>query len=737
MNNKSIYIHISNIFFACFFLFNATVGWADDVGITKARLIQKSEKSYVLEADVTRVLAWAIKAPIFPDRFQVTELEYINQAGWIVAQATATTTGEPLSAEDEILLPWMRNGAAITVQWLDGTLQQGLFLRSLEGIHVSMRMLIPSSQSLGGVSVEHFLIGLKHSTFKWVHLLLAGILALSLPARQVFTSLLYYTFGQAFTLILVDFGLPGFDLLFTDILGVILIFLLAHAFSRRSPVNPYLPLLFLFGLLHGLSYAQELTFRDFNLDHKLPALFMFNAAVDVGHFAVATILVFVAKLFGKRPLWKKATSYTVGTLSVLLLAALFQEHVMAGKVGILPFKERQIATRFSLPVSQKPQSGGQRPRGARQLTNPVMSYLSVEPYEVRQEILIQARAAVKFLGVDDTGKGSIPVSSLEPVKQGILEVVQNANRISIDGQSVKPVLARADFVTLGAAGVVSRSEPVAESLDKGIVGLTLVYETLKMPDEIVIDWRLFSEKVPRIEVTTTDPFGGASMVLSPKENLVRWKNRLSGYRVPVIEEVIIEKRNLPVISILLFLTAIILLTFSIWRKKIFLRKSILLIVALGFVLYPFITFPLVLPWISQWKPSEERSTIILEDLLTNVYRAFDVRGESRVYDRLAMSVTGDQLSEIYLQNRRSLELENRGGARANVDAVDVLEISKVTYSEGNGFVADIVWTVSGSVSHFGHTHYRRNKNHALVTFVMDGDSWKIRDIELLDEKRLL
>ena len=80
-------------------LFGSTSGSADDVGITKARLIQQSENRYTLEADVTQALVWAIKAPIFPDRFQVSELEYINQAGWIVVQATATTTGEPLSGE--------------------------------------------------------------------------------------------------------------------------------------------------------------------------------------------------------------------------------------------------------------------------------------------------------------------------------------------------------------------------------------------------------------------------------------------------------------------------------------------------------------------------------------------------------------------------------------------------------------------------------------------------------------
>ncbi len=123
--------------------------------------------------------------------------------------------------------------------------------------------------------------------------------------------------------------------------------------------------------------------------------------------------------------------------------------------------------------------------------------------------------------------------------------------------------------------------------------------------------------------------------------------------------------------------------------------------------------------------------------MTNVYRALDVRDESRVYDRLAVSVTGDQLPKIYLENRKSLEFENRGGARANVDEVDILSVNHVKISTDDGFIADAAWTVSGSVNHFGHTHYRRNQYQALVTFIMDGASWKITGIELLAEKRLL
>lgn len=56
--------------------------------------------------------------------------------------------------------------------------------------------------------------------------------------------------------------------------------------------------------------------------------------------------------------------------------------------------------------------------------------------------------------------------------------------------------ARADFVTLGPAGVIVRPEPIAERLVNGIIGLTRVYETPDMADEITIDWRLFSKTTP-------------------------------------------------------------------------------------------------------------------------------------------------------------------------------------------------------------------------------------------------
>ena len=53
------------------------------------------------------------------------------------------------------------------------------------------------------------------------------------------------------------------------------------------------------------------------------------------------------------------------------------------------------------------------------------------------------------------------------------------------------------------------------------------------------------------------------------------------------------------------------------------------------------------------------------------------------------------------------------------------------------FRVDATWTVSGSVNHFGHVHYRQNRYDAAVHLVAVDGTWKIRGIEVLDERRLL
>jgi hypothetical protein len=307
----------------------------------------------------------------------------------------------------------------------------------------------------------------------------------------------------------------------------------------------------------------------------------------------------------------------------------------------------------------------------------------------------------------------------------------------VDNQLIAPADRITSFVTLSRGGVTPRETPVSENLEDAILGITLIYDIESFPDSILIDWRLFPDSVPFIEASAVDPNGAFTMMLSPDENLLRWKSRLAGYRVPPIEAIEIEKQAKPLIAILLWSGILLFVLYEVVYKKSFqTRQWMVVMMVLGFLTYPFLRIQVNIPLLPHGKPSSERASVVMNDLLTNVYRAFDRRDENAVYDRLAISVTGDQLTEIYLQNRQSMELENRGGARANVDEVSIQELSTIKRDGNRGYVADTRWTVRGSVNHFGHTHYRQNQYRALVSFGIDNENWKIYNIEIVDTKRL-
>ena len=722
------------LFCATLLLISLSKSIADDVGITKARIIQISDSSYLIEADISQSLLWTIKAPIFPDRFQVSGLEYINQSGWIIARAIATTSGNPLQWKDEILLPWSRNGVDLVVQWLDGSLHKAIFMRTIDGIHIPLEALMPRTISNYEVVKDNFVLGLKHIPFKLAHIILVLALIAIFPAVKTIRLISWFALGQACSMIMVELGLPGFDLLFVDMLGLLLVFLLSLSKKKDGHSRSFGLLCFGFALIHGLSFAHEIQSIDLGWLQRIKALFAFNLGIDAGQFILAlTGLAFVRflKLSGSR---QRLIPYLTGSLAITGILILLTGHSKNLSNDILGMGNKSNTTPYSLPISQN-QTSSSAQRGASKLTTPIMNYITIEPFEIRQEILVNARMAIKLLGINDSGMGSIPIQSLDAVKNGILSTLEGALSLSVDGSIIEPVLTRVDFVTLGIGGVLVRQEPQVESLDKGIIGVTLVYETRDLANDLYQQWTILPEYVEAVESTIVDPFGGSIKTISKMDNQLEWKRRLSGYRVPVVEAVVLEKPKLPLVSIAMFLLSAVLL--GIAGKVNINRRLIVLSGVLGLVFYPFLRFPTVLPFIEQWKPSVERTSEIIDQLLTNVYRSFDVRNENDVYDRLATSVTGDQLVNIYLENRQSLELENRGGARANMDDLDILNIFGIQKAADGGFVADVQWTVGGSVSHFGHTHYRQNQYRALVTFNVVEEYWMIRNIETIDERRIL
>ena len=136
-------------------------------------------------------------------------------------------------------------------------------------------------------------------------------------------------------------------------------------------------------------------------------------------------------------------------------------------------------------------------------------------------------------------------------------------------------------------------------------------------------------------------------------------------------------------------------------------------------------------------PSADENTRILHGLLLNTYRSCQYKDEELAYDRLSRSVTGDLLTSVYLQNRDMLNIGETEGAQSMIERVDVRSVKPLNSLEGGAYSVSANWDVYGSVSHWEHTHYRCNSYRAVVTIIPTEDYWKITNIEITDEQRIL
>ena len=121
--------------------------------------------------------------------------------------------------------------------------------------------------------------------------------------------------------------------------------------------------------------------------------------------------------------------------------------------------------------------------------------------------------------------------------------------------------------------------------------------------------------------------------------------------------------------------------------------------------------------------------------MKNTYRAFDFRDESDIYDKLAISNDGDLLSTVYLQTKKSMVIENQGGAKAKVKEVSILDVKELD-ADGEGLPYECKWNVNGTVGHWGHIHQRTNQYHAILNVRSVDGVWKLYGLDMIEEVRL-
>lgn len=381
----------------------------------------------------------------------------------------------------------------------------------------------------------------------------------------------------------------------------------------------------------------------------------------------------------------------------------------------------------------------------RTLQSGVRTYLYIEPYEVRHEILVRVKDMMTWMDFDLRGSEYIEEDEFNTVRQKIADFFMAREKVLIDGKHLKPILDRTAYVESSMMRSRFIEVPERVPLNTAMIGIVITYLTDGIPQEVVTEWDLFSERIQKVTARMTDPAGPFPYDLSPDDNVLKWTNYLKKYTIPTVDKTMVAETHRGVaVPLGSLICVLLLLPFSLiaYRR---LKKSEPVKVHATIVLILVISIIALLP---RWHVSignsaqarlisKDDGKTIVQNLLKNVYRSFDFREEEDVYDKLAISVSGALLNDVYLQSRKSMIIEQAGGAQAKVKQTEVLDVDvKESRKQKGALDVRTNWTAIGSVGHWGHIHTRQNVYDAILTLIVEDGSWKISDIELLEEKRV-
>ncbi len=578
--------------------------------------------------------------------------------------------------------------------------------------------------------------GMRHFLRGWVHLALWLAIALLSGSELALRWVTAFSGGQVVGVVASLLGAIEWPAALAEAaIAIAVVLLVREALTPSDGRRQLLAVCAAAGLMHGLGLVR-----------LLPAPISFSGQewlylllAVLGMDALFLVLVVIAPGFrylissrdaGRTLSWISA--YGLGAFGVA--ASLFL-------VLVNPFAEAATTPKAELPNLPGSDVGSGMP-GSRRVAvqgveTPMRSFLSIEPFEVRHQILFRLQDLARELALQPDAV--LEIAAQPEVKSRLERLALPLATVVIDSERVEPLVDRVDFLLVDSQGVLPRSEPVPEVVDEAFLGVTLVYPTARTPERVALTWNRFLKSAPQVPATASDPEFAQTAKLTAASPTLAWENHLSVDLIPTVTAVAVEPRKLPLsLAALPFLAAAIFFLVAALRGGGTLSNLAWarMALALGLLIAPWGEVALALPSTFGAVPSAAGAKRILAGVLPNVYRAFEFREESAAYDRLAVSVTGDALSEIYLEHRRALEMEERGGARARVEAVEVKEVREVRPADGGGFEADAVWVVGGTVTHFGHRHFRQNRYDARIELVPFDGSWKIHAIELHDEERI-
>ena len=371
----------------------------------------------------------------------------------------------------------------------------------------------------------------------------------------------------------------------------------------------------------------------------------------------------------------------------------------------------------------------------------LMTFLYVEPREVRHEVLIRVRDLQEWTDLGLGGSATLTTQEQARVKDRARAFLATRNPLKVDGTPAKPASSRAEFLNISLTGLQVVEEKKPLDFSTAIVGVILSYPVKHLPKHVSIEWDLFNERVKRFPATAIDPAGPLRGFVEASDPTFEWQNYLLKYQEPKVSPVRLDDGRsigIPVLSLLLLVFVLGAGIYAV-RRKMPSRRIWIAASAVGGVAAVLLSrvavFDVGNPFAGP--PDEKNSTQIVTSVLNNVNHAYLEKDPVALRKALGIVVIDDKLADVEAELGRALAIKVAGGGIARVKAIENLTVKDITALEGDpGFRLVAEWTAKASGGHWGHAHRRRIHFRALLELVEIDGAWKIAGITVVDARQL-
>ncbi len=320
---------------------------------------------------------------------------------------------------------------------------------------------------------------------------------------------------------------------------------------------------------------------------------------------------------------------------------------------------------------------------------PQMTFLYIEPRELRHESLVRVRDLMELTQDSPDVQRVLSQDEQDDLKKVAGEFFLDRNPVTIDGKPVSRSSYRSEFLAITPRGLQALEPGTQVDASAALLGISESYWIEKLPESASMEWKLFDERIDRVPTNIIDPAGPYPGFIDSDDPVLSWTNYVRNWQEPVVRPLQAGDDS--------------------WLDMTSLRMAVF------------------------GTPNEETAQAVVTGLLRRIAIAFLERDPERLSQELSLLVSESDSPDFLNELERIYAVPTTGGGVAGITALGNPRVEELSASStSDGFRVLTSWKAEIKGQHWGHVDQRILRFRALMDIGEIDGHWKLLDLTVLE-----